>query len=343
MTDRAKTAVSLFSGAGGLDYGLMQAGFMPIVALDNDLDAVRTYETNFPQTKAIHADILDVSPADLRHRAGLSSSDSPDAVIGGPPCTPFSKSGFWLDWKREGLDPNYGMIEVFGRFVVTLRPRYFIFENVPTVASSSSPYRDSYGRLLRTLSGAGYQLDSAVIDASDLGVAQARRRLFLVGEYRPKVRGPRLELFGPRVRRTCRDALCDLPDIPEVGEGVSGKWAHLLPEVPPGDNYLFFTERRGHASPQFAWRSRYWSFLLKLDPGGVAPTIQARPGPSTGPFHWENRRLRVPELKRLFGYPDDFVFLGSRASIQRQIGNSVPPPVARAVGEALRTSNITLF
>ena len=85
----------------------------------------------------------------------------------------------------------------------------------------------------------------------------------------------------------------------------------------------------------FKWRSRYWNFLLKLSPDRPAPTIQAQPGPYVGPFHWENRRLRVAELKRLFSYPDDFVFVGSRKSIQAQIGNSVPPLVARRVAEAL--------
>ena len=107
----------------------------------------------------------------------------------------------------------------------------------------------------------------------------------------------------------------------------------MLPGIPPGDNYLFYTERRGHPEPVFEWRSRYWSFLLKLDPSRPAPTIQAQPGPNVGPFHWENRRLRVPELRRLFTYPDDFQFAGKRSAIQYQVGNSVPPLLAQRVAE----------
>ena len=75
---------------------------------------------------------------------------------------------------------------------------------------------------------------------------------------------------------------------------MGGKYGHLLPDIPPGDNYLYYTAQRGHPDPQFGWRSRYWSFLLKLSPDKPAPTIQAQPGPYVGPFHWENRRLRVP-------------------------------------------------
>ena len=76
---------------------------------------------------------------------------------------------------------------------------------------------------------------------------------------------------------------------------------------------------------KFEWRSRYWSFLLKLDPARPSPTIQAQPGPNVGPFHWENRRLRVPELKRLFTFPDDFVLA---------VNASMP-------GEALRARNFS--
>ena len=72
---------------------------------------------------------------------------------------------------------------------------------------------------------------------------------------------------------------------------------------------------------------------LKLHPDRPAPTIQAQPGPNVGPFHWENRRLRIPELRRLFTYPDDFKFAGRRISVQAQIGNSVPPLLAQRVAE----------
>jgi DNA (cytosine-5)-methyltransferase 1 len=118
---------------------------------------------------------------------------------------------------------------------------------------------------------------------------------------------------------------------PEPEEVLRGQYAHLVAAIPPGDNYLFLTSKRGHPDPKFEWRSRYWSFLLKLDPSKPSPTIQAQPGPNVGPFHWENRRLRVPEVKRLFTFPDSFDLVGSRLSVQAQLGNSVPPLLAEAV------------
>jgi DNA (cytosine-5)-methyltransferase 1 len=133
--------------------------------------------------------------------------------------------------------------------------------------------------------------------------------------------------------------LAGLVTTPEPSETLRGQWSHLLPEIPPGQNYLYYTAKRGYPNPVFTWRSRFWSFLLKLDPDRPSPTIQAHPGPNVGPFHWENRRLRVPELRRLFTFPDDFELVCSRSSIQAQLGNSVPPhlaaQVARGVADAL--------
>jgi DNA (cytosine-5)-methyltransferase 1 len=125
---------------------------------------------------------------------------------------------------------------------------------------------------------------------------------------------------------------------PEPSEKVNGKWGHLLPAIPPGDNYLFYTAERGHPDPVFDWRSRYWSFLLKLDPERPSPTIQASPGPNIGPFHWESRRLRIPEVKRLMTFPDDFNIVGKRGSAQAQLGNAVPPLLAEHVAKAVAAS-----
>jgi DNA (cytosine-5)-methyltransferase 1 len=121
----------------------------------------------------------------------------------------------------------------------------------------------------------------------------------------------------------------------EPEEVVTGTYADALAAVPPGDNYLYWTAERGHPSPRFKWRSRYWSFLLKLNPDKPSPTIQGQPGPWVGPFHWECRRLRVAELKRLMTFPDDFVVIGSRREQQLQLGNAVPPKLAEAVARSI--------
>ncbi len=115
---------------------------------------------------------------------------------------------------------------------------------------------------------------------------------------------------------------------------TSGTYAEALRAVPPGENYLHLTAKRGHPDPQFEWRRRYWSFLLKLHPDRPSPTIQGQPGPWVGPFHWDNRRLRVAELKRLMTFPDRFVVTGNRRDQQLQLGNAVPPILAeRLLGQ----------
>lgn len=123
---------------------------------------------------------------------------------------------------------------------------------------------------------------------------------------------------------------------PEPEEEVAGQFGHLLPAIPPGENYLHFTAERGHPQPRFKWRSRYWTFLLKLDPKRPSSTIQGQPGPYVGPFHWDSRRLRIPELKRLQAFPDDFEVTGSRGGVQLQVGNSVPPPLGAIVAGSIR-------
>lgn len=118
----------------------------------------------------------------------------------------------------------------------------------------------------------------------------------------------------------------------------------MAAEIPPGQNYLWHTDRYGGRN-RFEWRSRYWTFLLRLDPDRPSTTLQAQPGPWVGPFHWENvrtpagvdraRRLRVNEMLRLMSFPDDFRIDGSRADVQRQLGNAVPLELGKAVVRAL--------
>lgn len=345
MTGDRGVAISLFSGAGGLDLGVEAAGYRCAAAVEYDSDAADTMEKNFPglHSPVIRRDILEVPTKEILRAAGLKGRERPELLVGGPPCTPFSKSGFWLEWKRSGLDPDASLLQAYTRVLAEARPRAFILENVYALTYNNQASRPAFDRLRREIDEAGYDCNWAVLNAADYGVPQLRPRLFIVGA--PK-RTPTPELPEPthggrwerrstgdmaRPHVTTGEALAGLHTLPEPEEVVRGRWQHLLPKVPPGDNYLHFTAERGHPEPIFEWRSRYWSFLLKLDPAKPSPTIQAQPGPNVGPFHWDNRRLRVPELKRLFTFPDDFEFAGRRASIQAQVGNSVPPKLAAVV------------
>jgi len=348
--DNRPIALSLFSGAGGLDLGVERAGYRVAAALEPNADAADTLEKGFHglSSPVIRADILTVPTDRILEAAGIRGGQRPALLIGGPPCTPFSKSGFWLEWKRAGLDPDASLLQAYTRVLAEARPDAFILENVYALTYDNAASRPAFTRLLHEIEEAGYAFQWRVINAGDHGVAQLRPRLFVVGvrgrdralpawpEPTHGGRWERRQTGSPlRPHVTTGEALAGVVAESEPEEVVAGRYGHLLPEVPPGGNYLHFTEKRGHRQPLFEWRSRFWSFLLKLDPARPSPTIQAQPGPYVGPFHWENRRLRVAEIKALFGFPLDFELVGSRSSVQAQLGNSVAPPVAEAVARTL--------
>ena len=310
-------------------------------------------QRNIPhvQGRVIERDILTVPTDKILEMGGLSVASPPDLLVGGPPCTPFSKSGYWLKYKREGLDPRALLLREYTRVLREAKPRAFILENVQALTFNNRASRPAFERLLADIDDAGFDVNWSVLNAADYGVPQLRARLFIVGvpKGEPVPNLPVPTHYGPWERRKVvepdaslqrhiptSDALRGLDSRPEAGEDVNGRYGMLLHEIPPGENYLHYTRERGHPEPQFRWRSRYWSFLLKLSPDRPAPTIQARPGPYVGPFHWDNRRLRLGELKRLFTFPDDYDFVGSRQSVWSQIGNSVPPAMAQAVASAVR-------
>ena len=231
----------------------------------------------------------------------------------------------------------------------------FLLENVFALAyaNHNRPWLDF---LLDSFDRLGYSVTQQTLLAADYGVPQRRQRLILVGSLEGAPAIPEPTHAGPHERRiwdasgrkphvTVGEAIGDLldrDDLAEPGEAVAGKYGHLLPDIPPGDNYLFYTAKRGHPGPLFGWRKRYWSFLLKLDPDQPAPTIQAQPGPYVGPFHWTNRRLRALEIKRLQTLPDNFEICGDRRSVQRQVGNAVPALLGRRIAELLREGQLAV-
>jgi DNA (cytosine-5)-methyltransferase 1 len=339
-------AISLFSGAGGLDLGVERAGYRVLSALEYDADSAATLRANFPDAHVLERDIRTVDTRELLEAADLKAGE-PELLVGGPPCTPFSKSGNWLEYKRTGNDGDADLLNHYLRVLSGARPRAFLLENVFGLA-----YRNHNAfwlkRLLSVFRELGYSADYRVMLAADYGVPQRRQRLFILGRRDGMPRFPQPTHSGPHETRRWDDSLprhlssggaiedlAGRTDIAEPEEVVTGTFAHLLPEVPPGENYLFFTEKRGHPNPLFKWRSRYWNFLLKLDPDQPAPTIQAQPGPWVGPFHWNNRRLRLAEIKRLQTFPDDHKIVGSRRSAQIQIGNAVPPMLAERIASSL--------
>ncbi|WP_417541110.1 DNA cytosine methyltransferase [Microbacterium maritypicum] len=362
--------VSLFSGAGGLDLAVERADADPLdaadpgtgllkvsVATDYNEPALETLRANFDGAATVSGDIREVPTEQILAKAGLRSSD-PVLVVGGPPCTPFSKSGFWLEQKRESRDPNASLLDEYVRVVRESRPEAFVLENVQGLTYST--HKAQFDRLLKALAELGYNPQWKVLLAADYGVPQLRRRVFVVGRRDGKkfeFPEPTHSGWSERDRKvdttkvphvTAGQAFADLPIVLHVADDeiVAGQYGELAAEVPPGQNYLWHTDRYG-GRDHFAWRSRYWTFLLRLDPNRPSTTLQAQPGPWVGPFHWENvqtadgveraRRLRVAEMLRLMSFPDDFKIAGSRADVQRQLGNAVPLELGKAVLRALMT------
>jgi DNA (cytosine-5)-methyltransferase 1 len=346
---RRRKLISLFTGAGGLDFGFEAAGFETAVALEMDEDCCRTIAKN-RAWPIIQRRIEAVPSKEILATAGVRSGGV-DLLIGGPPCQPFSKSAYWSTGDTKRLaDPRARTLHEFMRCVGDLLPEVFLLENVHGISYSGK--EEGFGLLERMTARinrrhrTSYQLSWRVLNAVEFGVPQLRQRFFLVAhregrrfvfpeETHRVPDGPSSEQSGKIEPLTAWDAIGDLKlDSHEVGSGMSGRWADLLPSIPEGENYLWHTSRKG-GLPLFGWRSRYWSFLLKLAKNRPSWTIQAQPGPAIGPFHWANRRLSIREMARLQTFPDEIEFFGGRGSVQRQLGNAVPSLLAEILAREI--------
>lgn len=353
MQPSKPTVISVFSGAGGIDYGLEAAGFETRVCVDFDHDACETIRHNrlWP---VIESDVFDLPTPRLLSEAALRSGEA-DILAGGPPCQPFSKSGYWSSGDSLRLDdPRAATLAAFMRIWEETLPKVVIFENVRGFAYAGKSEALEFIRngieRINSQAKTSYRAATAIVQAADYGVPQSRERFVLVASRdgisfefptptHAAVSGASERLpLEPITRRymTAWDAIGDLPG-PARNEDlrVRGKWSSLLPSVPEGQNYLYHTDRRG-GLPLFGWRRRFWSFLLKLAKDRPSWTIQAQPGPAVGPFHWYNRRLSARELSRLQTLPDDVEIKGGRGSLQRQIGNAVPSLLMEVLGRAIR-------
>jgi DNA (cytosine-5)-methyltransferase 1 len=285
--------------------------------------------------------------------AGLKKGEA-DLLIGGPPCQPFSKSGYWNSGDSARLDdPRANTLAEYLRVLRDTKPKAFLLENVAGLAYSGKSEGIRFLRAaikdINSEIGTAYSFQVKLLKAVEHGVPQLRERVFVVGardgtEFRfprPTHRAfpDELDMFEPATQpyRTAWDALgrwtTAPPDIDETA--MRGKWADLLPSIPEGLNYLHHTDR-GEGLPLFGWRRRFWSFLLKLAKDRPSWTITAQPGPAIGPFHWANRRLARRELAALQTFPAGYKLAGSLGDVQRQLGNAVPSLLAEVLALEIR-------
>jgi len=229
------------------------------------------------------------------------------------------------------------------RILEYVRPEVLLFENVPGFASDGQA--DGFRTLCQGIKRINsrhrtrYVPQLFHINAADYGVPQLRERVFVVAHRGGRLlrlpeptHGPKSATATPYT--TAWDAIGEL-DGESAELEPRGRWAALLPSIPEGHNYLWHTPGQG-GRPLFGWRTRYWSFLLKLAKTRPSWTLSASPGPAIGPFHWRNRLLSVPEMARLQTFPADFRSTGDRRSAQRQLGNAVPAALAEFLGVEIR-------
>lgn len=339
--------VSLFSGAGGIDIGFRKAGFDVVYSTDSWEPACQTLRENGMSGIVERKDIREINFRQVMEKLAL---ESVDCVVGGPPCPPYSKSRFYLTDKKRALedDSSFTLSEYF-RSIEELNPSVFFFENVHGFIYK--PHVAAFFYLKNRSRELGYNISYKVVNAAYYGVPQTRERFICVGvkkvwppfvfpretHYDPSKHDPVAD-SGKQPWATCKDAIGDLDyALPEDKDMRAGsRHNNLLEQVPPGDNYLFFTEKRGHPHPKFVWRSRYWSFLLKLLPDRPSWTIQASHSNNMGPFHWRNRYLRISEIKRIQTFDDDYKVVGNYKTQWKQIGNAVPPLLARVMANEIK-------
>jgi DNA (cytosine-5)-methyltransferase 1 len=356
--------IDLFAGAGGLSIGASRAGCDVRLLVDFDPVACETLRANSEahRGRILEADVTQLDGAALRKAARVRSNERL-VVIGGPPCQPFSKAAFWSE---DGDDAAYRrarasgrsaprpvehgprpddrrfLVDAFLRLVVDAGADAFLFENVASLAAPRN--RPMLHALVDQATARGYRTTLVRANAVDYGVPQRRERVFILAAKSQSPTPPAPTHALDRKKHpdrlpavTCRRVLAPYRSrrFFESEEVVEGRWAEHLRTVPPGWNYKAHTAWGGHPQPTFVTETRFWNFLLKLSPDLPSWTIPANPGPWTGPFHWESRRLRTPELAALQGFPEGYVFSGTRRERVRQIGNAAPTELAAAMTGAV--------
>lgn len=360
VSTAGRSAVSLFSGAGGLDLGLTLAGWSVLAQIEMDHDAAETLRHHAKRGRCsptvVEKPIEEVDPAALRRALGLRTGELA-LLAGGPPCQPFTTSGLrqaLQDRRASSLFPRY--LE----FVDTFKPQSLLIENVDGMLSAALRHRplNRRGRLhrpmepdemkgsflrwfLTELATRRYSVSWGVIEAADYGVPQLRQRAILIGVlgkepcYLPP---PRYGLAGLPRYRTVRQALSKVKTLGAV-QPLSERKRAVYAQIPPGGNWRNLSDEARRATMGAAYyaeggKSGWWRRLAWDAP---APTILGMPDhSSTALVHpAEVRCLSVNECAVLQSFPPHTFFAGSSRSQYQQIGNAVPPLLAKTLGQHL--------
>lgn len=340
--------IDIFAGAGGLSLGAEMAGITMRYAIEHDQYAAASYQQNFKNSKVFCADIRNVNSLELR--------DAPIFIImGGPPCQGFSLSNTKT---RDMSNPNNRMFEEFLRFVNDLKPAWFLFENVFGLTKFKNEGINFQKYIESKFEELGYTVNSKVLYASDYGVPQHRNRLFIVGN----INGIKYEFpgaFGYTV--TVGDAINDLPVLNNGDMLDECRYAIPIERATPyaqlmrkesiisrqnfvSKNADYVIERYKYIGQGENWEAipdelmQNYADKKRCHSGIYRRLIADKPSVVISNYRksmlihpHQDRGLSVREAARIQSFPDNFIFKGPISFVQQQIGNAVPPLLAKAV------------
>jgi DNA (cytosine-5)-methyltransferase 1 len=328
----------LFSGAGGLSLGAVFAEvkkggekykIAPIWANDYDKDTCATYEYNLGRNHNTKLVCKDVQKIDY------SILPSIDALAFGFPCNDFSIVG-----EQKGINGDFGPLYTYGiKAIKYFNPQWFLAENVGGLRSSNDG--KTFQIILRKMRDCGYRIYPHLYKFEFYGVPQTRHRIIIIGirnDIKVKFRIPEITTPEPM---TCREAIENPRIMKDASNNEFTKQSEQVIErlkyIKPGEN-AFNAELPSHLKLNIKG-AKISQIYKRLDPNKPSYTVTGSGGGGTHVYHWkENRALTNRERARLQTFPDDFVFLGSKESVRKQIGMAVPPTVAKIIFEAVLKS-----
>lgn len=344
--------LDLFSGAGGFSYGLEKnSHFKTEIALDFNSNALKTFSYNMPNAATVVGDITDF---EVKQKIiDLSKERKVNMIVGGPPC-----QGFSLKGKKLGLnDPRNYLFNEYLNIVSALQPEVFVIENVKSLLSTSAGWFKN--QIIDKVKSMGYYINYGVLSASDFGVPQARQRAIFICSKRKEIALP---IANSNHVTTVRDAISDLAYL-QSNEGAFEQEYITKPDseyqklMRVDSKKLYNHKASNHAPiaikklslippecgkeylpPELLGKQRYNGTWGRLKWDLVSPTIDTRfdassNGTNNHPFL--NRAITPREAARLQSFDDKFVFIGSKFYIRQQIGNAVPPLLAKAIADKI--------
>jgi DNA (cytosine-5)-methyltransferase 1 len=359
-------AIDLFAGAGGFSLGIEQAGFEVVLAVEQDPVHAAVHAYNFPQTRVIRGDVAQLKGEDI-----LPFLPAPlDLIIGGPPCQGFSVMG-----KRNLKDNRNELIFAFCRLVQELQPRYFIMENVPGLSQGKNKSLLRRLKRKFKAAGYRITEPVQILNAADFGVPQDRKRLFLLGTRAGEKLAAYPHPFSAKVTvRDAIADLPNLDDFPELASGDEVLLKPQCLEEMEALASPYVQQLRGLSDRDDLAYPRYWnphlltnswqtqhteaiierfktlkpteqdpiSRLRRLAWDGRCYTLRAGTNADRGshtsarPLHPEyDRTISVREAARLHSFPDWFRCHATKWHGFRQVGNAVPPHLARVLGQQI--------